>query len=377
VIRLSGDEIVRVRLRAQLLAGAPERRGVAETVSVLVGVQAQDETAAALAVRARTRGLVDTDVHRAVAEDRSLTLTWSLRGTRHVHGNDDVRWIVGLLGPVVGTFRRRENELGIGGAVGERAVRVVREALAKDGPLTRPQIKERLASIGIDTRGQAPIHVLRRAALQGVLCVVPGPIVGGERYVLMDDQIPRTSPMEPERAAAELVRRYLVAHGPATPRDFAAWSGLRTGMCAAAWEAVAEELTEVDGPGEARWVLSRGRGTVVSAPRTPAPIRLLGGFDPLLLGYRDRGLHLAPAHARDVNAGGGLIRPIVVSDGRVIGTWRQRRGRPTTESDVTPFRRLTSEERGSIERELLDVNRFLGTEDAPRPRGRGGRADRR
>ena len=94
---------------------------------------------------------------------------------------------------------------------------------------------------------------------------------------------------------------------------------------------------------------------------TPAPLRLLGGFDALLLGYRDRSPHLPAERARNVNAGGGLIKPIVVADGRVIGTWRHRREGSTVRIEVSAFRRLTRQHRTALEREARDVGRFLGT----------------
>jgi hypothetical protein len=69
-------------------------------VGTLAGVQAQDEAAAGLAMRARGRGVVAEDVRAALIDARSLVLTWSLRGTRHIHRADDVRWLLDLLGLV-------------------------------------------------------------------------------------------------------------------------------------------------------------------------------------------------------------------------------------------------------------------------------------
>ncbi|MGH9187246.1 MAG: DNA glycosylase AlkZ-like family protein [Acidimicrobiales bacterium] len=93
--------------------------------------------------------------------------------------------------------------------------------------------------------------------------------------------------------------------------------------------------------------MRRRRGAALDVGGHPAPLRLLGAFDPLLLAYADRRLRLAPADARAVNAGGGLIRPVVVSDGWVVGTWK--RGRDTVE--VTPFGELDGSDRASVARE--------------------------
>jgi hypothetical protein len=356
-MQLDDDGLRRTRAHAQRLSG-PRRREIEPIVGTLVGVQAQDEAAAGLAIRARSRGVVADDVRAAIIDTRSLVLTWSLRGTRHIHHVADVRWLLDLLGPVFapGSPSRRR-QLGIAGHAGARAVRVVREALASEGPLPRSAIKERLARDGVDPSGQAPIHVLHRAALEGVLCIVPGRD-GEESYVLLDDWIPRADPVPMEAAAAELARRYLRGYGPAAPADLARWSGLSLTVARRAWDAIADELAEVGSMRGSSWMMrqhARGVGRVAGSP---GGARLLGAFDALLLGYADRGPFVASAHAREVNAGGGLIRPTVLVDARVLGTWKMpaRRGvrRPAIElfGDVGP---AVAEE---IENEVRDVERF-------------------
>jgi winged helix DNA-binding protein len=68
----------------------------------------------------------------------------------------------------------------------ERAVGVIERALADEGPLTRVQLRERIAAKGIRTEGQALVHLLMRACLRGV--AVRGPMVGGHHaYALVGD----------------------------------------------------------------------------------------------------------------------------------------------------------------------------------------------
>jgi hypothetical protein len=328
---------------------------VADVVARVAGVQAQDERAAALSVRARAAGLVAADVTAAVVEDRSVVLTWSLRGTRHLHHADDVRWIVALLGPVVGRPGRRAQQLGIAGDVGDRAVRQLRRALAADGPLTRSEVKRRLAPIGVDPTGQAAIGVIHRAAMEGALCVLPGP-AGEERYVLVDDWLPASAPVAPERAAAELARRHLAAFGPATDGDFAVWSGLGRPAARRAWAMIGGEMTEVRTSSGPAWVLTGDAGRARAASRRPTGVRLLGAFDALLLGYAGRRLLVDPAHARRINPGGGMVKPVVLADGEAIGTWRRRRERV----ELDRFRPLTDAESAAVEAEVADIDRFLG-----------------
>jgi hypothetical protein len=324
--------------------------GVETVVAAVAGIQAQDITAAAMSVRARCPGLVVADLTRAVWEERCLVLTWSMRGTRHLHPAADVRWLLKVFGPVFGRPGRRAEQLGIAGASGDRAVAALRDALAAEGMLTRPQVKERLAAVGVDVSGQAPAHVLQRAALEGVLCVLPDPhgASGQERYVLLDGWVPPSDVPSREEALVLLASRYLRAFGPAGLQDFRAWSGLPATQAELGWAAVTSVADRPADPGDAP-----------AAPRG-CPVRLTGGFDTLLLGYADRSLHLAPGHARRVNAGGGLVRPVVLDDGVVVATWRYVRATDTVE--VIPFQTLSRRTLDGIEREVGDIGAFLGRE---------------
>jgi hypothetical protein len=316
---------------------------VDDVVGRLVAVQAQDVTAAALAIRARSRGLVEGDVDRA-REERRVVLTWSLRGTRHLHRAEDVRWLVALVGPTFLRPSKRAEQLGIAGAAGDRAVEALVDALAAEGPLTRAQVKDRLAPHGVDPSGQAAIHVIARAGLEGRLCVLPG-----ERYVLLDDWIGESAAGTTGGGPGELARRYLAAFGPASPADFAAWSGLGPPAARREWAAIDADVVEV---APSMWLLAADVDRAVAAARRRPPTRLLGAFDSLLLAYADRRLHLSPDHARLVNPGGGMVKPVVVVDGEVVGTW----SRPGGGVDVRPFPTSSAPDVG---READDVRRFL------------------
>jgi hypothetical protein len=355
----------RARLRGQLLSGSPPR-DLGEVVRAVVGVQAQDRQAAALALRVRSTGVTARDVDATWALDGPLVLTWSLRGTRHLHHVDDVRWMLAITAPAFSAGSpARSRQLGIAGETGDRAVRALREALRRRGPLTRPQVRELLARRGIDASGQAPIHVIRRAALEGVLCVVPTP-GGDETYVAFDDRVPASKEVGSEAALTELARRFLRGYGPATPADLAAWSGLPRRTAEAAWSSLAGELAEVEVQGGRAWMRRDDVRSRRAAGGRPAPVRLLPAFDSLLLGYADRSAFVPTAYARRVNAGGGMIRPTILSDEGVVGTWALRRG----DVEVAPFGSLGPETRREVDRERSAVRRFLA------PALRGDRAPR-
>jgi Winged helix DNA-binding domain len=352
-----------LRLRAQRLSPRPQQPAVtvAHVVRHLGAVQAQDPAAAPLAIRARSTGLVAADVQRARERERSVVRTWAMRSTLHLLAAEDVGWLLALLGPLfVRTSQRRREALGLDEETCARAIRALREILGRRGPLTRAEIVEQLALRRIRLEGQARPHLIARAALEGVVCL--GPDRGAEpTYVLLEDWARPGRPLPPKEALAELARRYLAAHGPAGLEDFAAWTGLPRADARTGLEAIASELLEVEVDGRPAW-LPASRAPWFEEPPPPDPlVRLLPAFDPFLLGYRDRGFIVPAEHSRQIHPGGGVIRPALLLNGSVIGTWRSQPQRGGRLVEVSPFVPLAAEVRAGLAGEAADVGRFLGT----------------
>jgi Winged helix DNA-binding domain len=360
--RLSDAELRLRRLRSQRLAGRPAT-GVAEAVTRAGGLQAQDTKAARLAVRPRSSGPTAATVTAACNDDRSVVRTWLMRGTLHMVASDDAGWLVGLLGPVFaagGAGRRRQ--LGLDEDTCERGLEAIREVLADSGPLTRPELIRRIAARGVvlDPRSQAPAHLVVHAARMGLVC--RGPDLAGDEptYVGLADWVGERPALDPDAALAELARRHLAAYGPADAHDLAAWSGLGVGRARRAFGLIAGELDEVVAGERPAWVLHTAAPQEADLDRPH--VRLLGHFDPYLLGYRSRDLVLERRFARRIQAGGGFIQPAVLVDGRVAGTWRQQRGRGRLTVAVAPFEPLSEAVVPGLEAEAADLGRFLDTD---------------
>jgi hypothetical protein len=207
----------------------------------------------------------------------------------------------------------------------------------------------------VDPAGQAGAHMVAFAAMRGLTCRGPERENDDPTYVLLDDWVGTQPDREPEAALAELARRYLAGHGPATDGDLARWAGIGSKLASQGFRLIASQLAEVDVAGETAWMLASK-----TPPGDPAPrVRLLGAFDAYLLGYRDRGLALPPRFARRIQAGGGWIHPAVVLDGLVIGTWRAERRGQRLAVHVEPFEELPDTLRTALETEAADVGRFL------------------
>jgi hypothetical protein len=299
-----------------------------------------------LAVRARTTGLVAADVERALSEDRTLLITWLNRGTLHLVRSEDYPWLQALTTPpLLTSCSRRLRQEGVDENEAERAMTEVERTLADEGPLSGRDLKERLVASGIPTAGQAFIHLMFLAAVRGL--IVRGPMQGRQHaYALVRDWLGPQKPVDRDAALAELARRYLAGHGPAGDRDLARWAGLPLRDARAGLSAIASELVE------------RGDGLLDLAKRPPAeplpPPRLLGAFDPLLLGWTSREEIVGP-HKMLVTVN-GIFRPFALVDGRAVATWRLAGGKLTIEH----LGRVTKKAASALEADAAEVLRFLG-----------------
>jgi hypothetical protein len=335
--------VIAERLASQQLSGPPAG-SPEEVVERLLAVQAQDPRGARLAIRSRSEGLSAADVDAALTTRRSLVVTWLNRGTLHLVTREDYWWLHPLTAPrqLTSSARRLEQE-GVSPAQAERGIEAVVEAVTSAGPQTRAQLRERLDAAGVLTgrsgderergRSQAFVHVLLAASLRGH--VVRGPMRDGEQaYVAVREWLGEAPPpLERGEALARLARRYLAGHAPADAADLARWAGISLG--------------------DAR------RGLAAAGPSEPAPARplppprLLGAFDPLLLGWTSREPVVGP-HGRLVTSN-GLFRPFALAGGRAVATWGLARGQVS----ISPLEPVEPATLAALEQDAGDVLRFL------------------
>ena len=308
-------------------------------------MQGQDPRGARLAVRARTTGLSAADVDRALTEDRSLLVTWLNRGTLHLVRSEDYPMLHALTTPpLLTSARRRLQQEGVEEKEVERALKTIEKTLGDEGPLGGKDLRAGLEEAGARIAGQAFIHLMFLAAVRGIL--VRGPMIGKEHaYVLIDDWLGKRKPGDREKALAELARRYLAGHGPANDRDLARWAGLPLRDSRAGLTAIASELEE------------REDGLLDLAKRPAAaplpPPRLLGSFEPVLLGWTSRDEVVGP-HKLLVTIN-GIFKPFALVGGEAVAIWRLSGGKVTIE----PLAKVSKKTMKALGAEARDVERFF------------------
>jgi len=307
----------------------------------LGGVQAQVGSAADLALAARIEGLKVRDVRRALTETRVLVKTWTLRGTLHYIPAADVA----LFGAAMtGAFGDRaavlERAYGVSRADIDRLTGAIGEALDAT-PRTRRELAAAVEH-HLPERLRHLLHsgwgsLLHPAAYAGLLCFGPaeGPNV---TFVRVDAWTGRPlRPMSSAEAVVGLARRFLHAYGPAAPGDFARWTGLSLASAKKAFSSLEKESLEVRVAGRRAWIL-KSDAPELGAARFDGEVRLLPHFDVYTLAQAGRHLMIADEHRPAVFRKAGWISPVIVAEGRIVGTWSWLKGKLVLE----PFRTLSA-----------------------------------
>jgi hypothetical protein len=347
--------IPHLRLRAQQLQ-PKSSLSVSELVQAVGGIQAQEIAAALWSIGTRSAQLTAGDVEKARNEERSVILTWAMRGTRHLVATADYGWLLPLLAPyTIRANQRRYAELGLDEPLFAKAIPLMRDFLGAQGPQPRAVIGAMLNQQGIATEGQRLIHLIGRATLEEVLCFGPD-VQGEETWVAVEDWVP----IQWESGAmGKLAHRYFGAFAPATVEDFAAWAGLPISAARQGVAAIADSLVQIEDESETLYVLKSHVDLLHEQSSDPI-VRLLPRYDTYLLGYRSREWMVDPAYMKRIHPGGGVLHAVMLINYQAAGTWKMSKSRKGLRVTVDPFAPLAEKLVPLIHAEAESMARFLG-----------------
>jgi hypothetical protein len=350
-----GRTITRQRLRNQHVT-KPQLRTAQEIVFELGAVQSQDFGMAKWAIGLRLKRSTERAVEAAI-EERGIIRMHLLRPTWHFVAGKDARWMLELTGPNIrASMKYRDEKLGLSREAVRKSNRIIEKAL-RDGPVTRDNVVSALEAGGIPNEDNRAAHLLMRAELDKVACSAP-PLEGRQAYVLFDAWIPPSNPLKKEEALAALARRYFSTRCPVTLRDFSWWSGLSLSDSRDALEAVKSDFL-LEKIGSQTWVLDASAGPSGGSESDGGPAGLLPAFDEMILSYTDRSALFGGKDGLQSVVSGGIIKPIIVAGGQVIGTWNRRAEGEKIAMTVAPFGRLTPAAKASIEQAARRYAAFL------------------
>jgi hypothetical protein len=368
MLKLTWSQAAAWRAGRNFLDQRAPARDMLKVISRICGLHAQLMSAAELSLWTRVDGLKSGTVQQALWDHRTLVKTWAMRGTLHLLPSRELPlWHAALstnpryLRPALWkrNFGITLNEL-------DRLTEAIAEAL-RGRLMTREELADEVGRI----TGSHELRIklaksswgtaLKPAAFTGALCF--GPSLGQRvRFTRPDTwvEISRKR-IDPQAAKIELARRFLSAYGPASHQDLARWWGGGGVSSARKWiSALEDEVTEVDLDGKQVWMLSSDTRKM-SAFEPKRTVRLLAAFDHYVVAASLHARQLLPGDLRArVYRPQGWISPVLLVDGRMLGTWRHRIKGSSVEVVLEPFVKLPRWARQAAAHEAERLADFLG-----------------
>jgi len=238
-----------------------------------------------------------------------------LRPTWHFVSPRDIRWLLELTAPrvhAVNAYYYRQH--GIDTKAMQRANERFRKALSRGQHLTREELARELDG-GARMAGNRLACFLMQAELDGVLC--SGAMRGKHHtYALLDERAAPGPGLARDEALAQLARRYVSGHGPASAADLAWWSGLTQTDAKRGFEAAATHLERMQIDDETYWYAPQAAVARWRRPR----VHLLPNYDDLVIAFKERKAMIDPGIVPKTDV---LSAHFVVVDGRIVGGWRR------------------------------------------------------
>jgi hypothetical protein len=328
--------------------------GPLEAIERIGGLQAQDPRPPFVNLWSRIEGFAREDL-TGLLERREAVRATLMRGTLHIVGAGDYLAWRGPLAAMLEAVAKAIQK-GRGVSLDTEALHRATRPFFAGGARRFEEVREALQAAFPDTDERAMGYAVR---LTLPLVSPPEPVEWAFRrdpaFVLAEDWLGRApeAQTEPDR----MILRYLAAFGPASVADAQTWSGL--GGLKAAFERLSGQL------GRFQDASGRVLFDLPDAPRpdegTPAPARLLDGFDSIMLAHAKRSRIIEAAHKPLIASRNLRVPPVFLIDGFVAGIWTTSSTKRAVTLALKPFGVLTSAARAQLAEEAERLLAFLAS----------------
>ena len=286
--------------------------------------------------------------------DRSIVRSWAMRGTLHVFAAEDVPTVAAALrGKEMWRRPAWLRWFGVNELEMESLIDTIGEVLDDGRPRTRAELAEEIGALLGPKIGNLLLgswgSALKIASDHHYL-VQSAEDDAGTRFVRASRWITSWRDEDKNEALPKLVVRYLAAYGPATLKELLRWWGVApVSVIGPVVERLGDAVTEVDVDGTRAYARTEDLPSIEAATTTRGSVRLVGGFDPFIVGAGLREQMLPVKHLKRVSRTAGWISPVVLIDGVAAGVWDAKRSGNRLAITIEPFEEPPPRVRASIE----------------------------
>ena len=355
--RLTWEQVLAWRMRRHHLVvrGAPQ--DLLRVVSDICGLHAQLMSSAELSLWARIDGLAPEAIDVALWCERSLVKLWAMRGTLHLLPSAELGVWIAALSTITNRGMTGHPEIdrlseAVGRAIEGRVL--TREELAVE--VRRLTGDEELVEFVRFSWGS----YLKPGSFRGLLCFAEndGNLI---QFTSPESWIPGgLERPDPAESLKEITRSFLRTYAPITAAELALWwGGFGPARGRKMLVALGDEAVEIELEGDRAWALAEDLPAMMNTePQHTA--RLLPAFDPwVAAASREGAAVIDPEYRIRVYRPQGWLSPVLLVDGRMVGTWKQTRKRKSLQVEIEPFKRLPVDTCELLEAEVERLRDFL------------------
>jgi DNA glycosylase AlkZ-like len=328
---------------------------VKNIVAWMCAMQAQDYAMVKWAIGIRLPKSTEKLVRDAINKGEIIR-THLLRPTWHFVSADDISWILDLTAPkIIASLKHRQRYLGISPMILSRSNKIISKALLDRNSLTREEIKTELGKAKIQTDNNRLTHLLVSAELNGIIC--GGPEKDNKQtYALFSERVPNKQNLTKDESLAELAKRYFTSHSPASIQDFSWWSGLSLTNARHGLEMVKSKFISETINSTTYWFPNS-----YSIPNNYKILTyLLPAYDEFIISYKDRRAAMELQHHKKVISNNGIFYPLIVSNGKVIGSWTRIIKNDKVSLNMKLFQPVDNKIKKTIDHEAEKFGKFIG-----------------
>lgn len=352
---MTHQEISHYRLVSQRLyetsSNSPE-----EIVQHLGAMQAQDYAMAKWAIGARcdaTEAAIEEAINSA-----KIIRTHILRPTWHFVAAKDIHWMLDLSAPQVKRFTASAaKKYGYDSKKLDQINLAIEKMLAGNNPMTRDEIMQELNIKKTSSEDFLSAAIMMNAELDGLVC--NGKMKGKQiTYALLEEKVSRPkAKLTKEEALAKLAKRYFESHGPATLFDFSWWSGFPPTICKKSINAIELQLNSIHIEDQTYWF---GKD-VQEAKNLRESVHFLPAFDEILISYKTREASILVEHQAKAFTNNGIFKPIILENGKVIGTWKRTIKKDHAKIETQFFNVTEWKKKTALFEGIKSFENYLGT----------------